>query len=62
MSLVGLFVVIVLLLVIMPALLYLMGWGIARTIRKDSGWIGSPPPRQELRDKSTGEPPSRVKA
>jgi hypothetical protein len=38
--LVGLLVLVVLLWVIMPALLYLVGWGVARYTKKAPAWIG----------------------
>jgi hypothetical protein len=36
----GLLVVVVLLLVIMPALLYLLGWGAKRFTEKAPSWVG----------------------
>ncbi len=53
----GILVVAVLLLVIMPALLYLMGWGVARYIRKAPGRSGLMPRRKEPLDKPIGERP-----
>jgi hypothetical protein len=43
----GLLVIVVLLLVVMPALLYLVAWGAARFTRKSPGWLGFPNPGQK---------------
>jgi hypothetical protein len=39
---VGLFVLVVLLFVIMPGLIYLVGWGAKRYTEKPPSWIGFP--------------------
>jgi hypothetical protein len=61
-SLLGLLVVVVLLLVVMPVLLYLLGWAVKRYIERPPAWIGVPIPRQKLRDKPDGKALTRVKA
>jgi hypothetical protein len=57
-SLVGLIVLVVLLLVIMPGMLYLVGWGVTRYTRKAPARIGFPVPRDELRDRPIAEEPA----
>jgi hypothetical protein len=47
-SLLGLLVIAVLLLVVMPVLLYFVGWGVARFTRKAPGRIVSPVSQQRL--------------
>jgi len=61
-SLVGLLVVVVLLLVIMPALLYVVGWGVKRYTDQTPVWINFPPPQPLPRKKADGETPARVEA
>ncbi len=51
--LVGLFVLVVLFLVIMPGLLYLVGWGVKRLTEETPSWIGFPT-APERRSKKTG--------
>jgi len=58
---VGLLVIGILFLVIMPVLLYLMGWAVTRYTRKAPSWIGFPARPQELRDKRGGKAPPRAK-
>jgi len=58
---VGLLVIGVLFLVIMPVLLYLMGWAVTRYTRKAPSWIDFPARPQELRDKRGGKAPPRAK-
>ena len=58
-SLVGLSVIVVLLLVIMPALLYLLGWGVTRYIRKPPARLSFPASRGTLRVKPVGKAPAR---
>jgi hypothetical protein len=53
-SVLGLLSIVVLLLVIMPALLYLLGWGVARYAREVPKFIGFP-----ARPKATGGTPDR---
>lgn len=60
-DLVGLFVLVVLLLVIMPGLLYLLGWGVKRYTEKMPSWIGFPIAPKEPADKPEGEAPRRVR-
>jgi hypothetical protein len=54
-------VLVVLLLVVMPALLYLVGWGAMRYTRKAPALIGFPAPRTQPSDKPDGDTPARVK-
>ncbi len=58
----GLLVIGVLFLVIMPVLLYLMGWAVTRYTRKAPSWIGFPTRPQELRDKRGGKAPPSVES
>jgi hypothetical protein len=51
---VGLFVFVVLLLVVMPGLLYLMGWAVTRYTKKAPSWIGFPTRPREPGDKPDG--------
>jgi hypothetical protein len=53
-------VLILLLLVIMPALLYLVCWGVMRYTKKTPSRVGFPTPRDDRSDKVGGEPPVRV--
>jgi uncharacterized membrane protein len=60
-SLLGLLVIVVLLLVVMPALLYLIGWAVPRYTRKAPAWLvfaapqtSSTKPRSDA--PATGEP------
>jgi hypothetical protein len=59
---VGLFVIVVFFLVIIPALLYLMGWAVTRFTRKAPSWIGFPARPQELREKRGGKAPPRAES
>jgi hypothetical protein len=52
-------VLVVLLLVIMPALLYVMGWGVFRYTRKPPSWIGFPTRNKEPVNKPRGEVQAR---
>ncbi len=56
----ALFVVVVLLLVIVPALIYLVGWAAMRYTGEPPGWIGFPV-RRDPADKPGGEPPAPAK-
>ncbi len=56
----GLLVIGVLFLVIMPVLLYLMGWAVTRYTRKAPSWIGFPARPKVLPDKPDGKVPPRV--
>lgn len=58
----GLLVVVVLLLVIMPALLYAVGWGVKRYTDQAPVWINFPPPHRLPSKKPEGETPARVQA
>jgi hypothetical protein len=53
---VGILAVIVLLLVIMPALLYLIGWGVTRYTRKAMAPIARQIPRKGPADRPAAEP------
>jgi hypothetical protein len=55
-SLLGISVLAVVLLVIMPVLLYLMGWAVTRYTKEPPSWIGFPAEPEEPSD----EPPSSV--
>jgi hypothetical protein len=55
--LVGLFILVVLLLVIMPGLLYLVGWCAKRFTEETPSWIGFPNPPEKTGKKSDGEAP-----
>jgi cytochrome oxidase assembly protein ShyY1 len=59
---VGLLVVVVLLLVIMPAMLYLVGWSVHRATNKSKAWINFPAIRKETTEKPAAESPARTKA
>jgi hypothetical protein len=59
--LVGLFVL-VLLLVIMPGLLFLVGWGVKRYTDKAPSWIGFPTAPEKLSKKPEGEAPAKIEA
>jgi hypothetical protein len=54
-------VLIVLLLIIMPVLLYLVGWGATRYTRKAPVSTGFRLPRTQPSDKPDGDTPARVK-
>ena len=56
----GLFVLIALLFVVMPGLLYLVGWGAKRFIDEPPSWIGFPNPGEEPSKKPDGEAPPKV--
>ncbi len=56
----GVAVMAVLLLVVMPVLLYLIGWGVTRYTRKAPGWIGLPVVTKPPSGKPTGKPPARI--
>jgi hypothetical protein len=60
-SSVGLFVL-VLLLVIMPGLLFLVGWGVKRYTDKAPSWIGFPTAPEKPSNKSDGEAPAKIEA
>jgi hypothetical protein len=60
--LLGICVLVVLLLAVMPALLYLMGWGVTRYTRQAPGRTGFPVPREKLSGKPDLEPPPRVQS
>jgi len=53
-----LFLIVVLILVIMPALLYLAGWAAQRYTNQTPVWINGPRPKLEPRDKPAGEAPA----
>ncbi len=57
----GLFVL-VLLLVIMPGLLFLVGWGVKRYTDKAPSWIGFPTAPEKPSNKSDGEAPAKIEA
>ncbi len=61
-ALLGLFAVILLLLVVMPALLYLTGWAVTRVTAKQPARISLPVPPPNLRDTPDGPAPARVEA
>jgi hypothetical protein len=58
---VGLFVL-VLLLVIMPGLLFLVGWGVKRYTDKAPSWIGFPTAPEKPSKKPEGEAPAKIEA
>ncbi len=58
----GLLVVVVLLLVIMPAMLYLVGWSVHLYTNKSTAWINFPAIRKEPTEKPAAEPPARSEA
>lgn len=58
--LLGLLVVVALLLVVMPVLLYLVGWGIARFVRTAPVRGGFPVPRPRLAGKAEVEIPAQA--
>lgn len=60
-SFVGLFILTVLLLIIMPALLYLLGWGIKRYTENAPSWIGRPALRKHPNDTPHGDAPVRTR-
>jgi len=60
--LVGLLVIVVLLLVIMPALLYLVGWGVKRYTDQAPVWIKFPPYHKLPIKKPEDETSARVRA
>jgi hypothetical protein len=59
--LVGLLVIVVLLLVIMPALLYLLGWGVTRYTRKAPSLLGFQVSQHTLSEAPGRKEPARVK-
>jgi len=59
-SLVGVFVVVLLFLVLMPVLLYLMGWAVTRYTSKAPSWIGFPERGKEPGSKSGRETPPKA--
>jgi hypothetical protein len=61
-ALLGLFAVILLLLVVMPALLYLTGWAVKRVTAKQPARISLPAAPPNLRDTPDGAAPAHVEA
>ncbi len=57
-----LFLLVVLLLVIMPALLYIVGWGVKRYTEKPPAWIGFTTAPERPSKKPDADAPTRVKA
>jgi hypothetical protein len=55
-------VLVVLLLLIMPVLLYGVGWGVSRYTRKPPSWVGFPARPKEPSSKPDGEAPARIRA
>jgi hypothetical protein len=58
----GLLVVVVLLLVIMPGLLYVVGWAVKRYADQAPVWINFLPPPKLPSKKPGGETPAKVQA
>ncbi len=58
----GLLVLVVLFFFIMPALLYIVGWGVKRYTEKPPVWIGFPTAPERPRKKPGAGAPPRVKA
>ncbi len=58
----GVFVLVVLLLVIMPALLYLIGWVAQRYVGQTPLWINFAPPPKLPSKTTDGETPARPEA
>lgn len=56
----GILAIAVLLLVIMPVLLYLVGWGVTRFTRKPSGWLSLPNAAKGSSGRPAGQPPARI--
>jgi hypothetical protein len=50
------------LLVIMPGLLFLVGWGVKRYTDKAPSWIGFPTAPEKPSNKSDGEAPAKIEA
>jgi hypothetical protein len=59
---VGVLVLVVLLLVIMPVMIYFVGWGVMRYTREAPGWIDVPGIRKKPTETSDGETPARADA
>lgn len=56
----GILAIAVLLLVIMPVLLYLVGWGVTRFTRKPPGWLSFPTATKRSSGRPAGQPPARI--
>jgi predicted RND superfamily exporter protein len=61
-AMVGLLLVVVLLLVVMPVLIYSIGWGVTRYTKKAPSWIGFPMRQPPPSNRPEGTAPARLKA